>query len=116
MDRESAIDNQCSADFSTQKPCGGIKELSQVSLTLKMPKHNNCHLPVTQKVIVANSVDPDQSSLIWVHTVCLHAKSRFEKFARRCSRGHKHVTFSDIVFLGILTLVLLNPNMQVQTV
>ena len=40
--------------------------------------------------------------LIWVHTVCLNAKSMFEKFARRCSRRHKLMTFSDVVFLGIL--------------
>ena len=26
------------------------------------------------KVISASSVDPDQTALIWVHTVCLHAK------------------------------------------
>ena len=50
-----------------------------------------------------------RSSLIWVHTVYLYAKeSMFEKFARRCSRRHKQMTFSDVVFLGILTLVLLN--------
>ena len=27
-----------------------------------------------------------RSRLIWVHPVCLHAKSMFEKFTRRCSR------------------------------
>ena len=43
-----------------------------------------------------------RSSLIWVHTVCLYAKSSFEKFARRCSRRHKQTTFSDVGFLGIL--------------
>ena len=43
-----------------------------------------------------------RSSLIWVHSVCLYAKSMFEKFARRCSRRHKQTTFSDVVFLGIL--------------
>ena len=43
-----------------------------------------------------------RSSLIWVHTVCLYAKSMFEKFARRCSRWHKQTTFSDADFLGIL--------------
>ena len=32
------------------------------------------------------------SSLIWVHIVCLYAKSMFEKFARRCSRRHKQTT------------------------
>ena len=42
-----------------------------------------------------------RSSLILVHTVCLYAKCKFEKFARRCSRGHK-TTFSDAVFLGTL--------------
>ena len=36
-----------------------------------------------------------RSSLIWVHTVCLYAKCKFEKFARRCSRWHKQTTFSD---------------------
>ena len=43
-----------------------------------------------------------RSSLIWVHTVCLNAKSLFEKFAIRCSRRHKQTTFSDASFLGIL--------------
>ena len=56
-----------------------------------------CLLSVTLKVIVAN-----RSSLIWVHTVCLYAKCKFEKFARRCSRQHKQTTFSDAVFLGAL--------------
>ena len=39
--------------------------------------------------------------MIWVHTVCLYAKCKFEKFARRCSRRHK-TTFSDADFLGAL--------------
>ena len=43
-----------------------------------------------------------RSSLIWVHTICLYAKSMFEKFARRCSRRHKQMTFSDAGFLGAL--------------
>ena len=43
-----------------------------------------------------------RSSLIWVHTVCLYAKCKFEKFARRCSRRHKQMTFSDADFLGAL--------------
>ena len=43
-----------------------------------------------------------RSSQIWVHTVCLYAKSMFEKFARRCSRRHKQTTFSDAGFLGTL--------------
>ena len=51
-----------------------------------------------------------RNNLIWVHTVCLYAKSMFEKFARRCSRQHKQSTFSDAGFLGILTLVMLNPD------
>ena len=38
--------------------------------------------------------------LIWVNTIC--AKSKFEKFARRCSRRHKQTTFSDADFLGAL--------------
>ena len=46
-----------------------------------------------------------RSSLICVHTVCLYAKSMYEKFARRCSRRHKQTTFSDVVFLGILRRV-----------
>ena len=46
-------------------------------------------------------MDPDQT-LIRVHTVCLYAKCKFEKFARRCSRRHKQTTFSDAVFLGTL--------------
>ena len=43
-----------------------------------------------------------RSSLIWVHTVCLYAKCKFEKFVRRCSRRHKQTTFSDADFLGAL--------------
>ena len=43
-----------------------------------------------------------RSSLIWVHTVCLYARSMFEKFARRGSRRHKKMTKSDVGFLGIL--------------
>ena len=43
-----------------------------------------------------------RSSLIWVHTVCLYAKCKFEKFARRCSRRHKQTTFSDADVLGAL--------------
>ena len=77
----------------------------------KSANHNNCRLlcllPVTLKFIAANSVDPRsdcsfKSSLIWVHTVCLYAKCKFEKFARRCSRRHKQTTFSDADFLGAL--------------
>ena len=50
-------------------------------------------------------MDPDhtaqeQSGL--VHTVCLYAKNRFEKFARIFSRRHKQTTFSDARFLGVL--------------
>ena len=43
-----------------------------------------------------------RSSLIRIHTVCLYAKCKFEKFARRCSRRHKQTTFSDADFLGAL--------------
>ena len=43
-----------------------------------------------------------RSSLIWIHTVCLYAKCKFEKFARRCSRRHKQTTFSDADFLRTL--------------
>ena len=43
-----------------------------------------------------------RSSLIWVHTVCIYAKCKFEKFARTCSRRHKQTTFSDADFLGAL--------------
>ena len=43
-----------------------------------------------------------RSSLIRVHTVCLHAKNRFEKFESVFSRQHKQTTFSDAGFLGIL--------------
>ena len=44
--------------------------------------------------------------MIWVHTVCLYAKSMFEKFARRCSRRHKQTSFSDAGFLGALRVKL----------
>ena len=78
----------------------GIQLITDISL------HNNCCLLclllVILKVISANSVDPDQSSLIWVHTVCWYAKNSFEKFARIFSRRHKQMTFSDAVFLGTL--------------
>ena len=49
-----------------------------------------------------------RSSLIWVHTVCLYAKCKFEKFARRCSRRHKQTTFSDADFLGALRVNMIN--------
>ena len=39
---------------------------------------------------------------MWVHTVCLYANCKFEKFARRCSRRHKQMTFSDADFLDAL--------------
>ena len=42
-----------------------------------------------------------RSNLIWVHTVCLYAKNRFEKFARIFSRRQKQMTFSDAGFLGV---------------
>ena len=43
-----------------------------------------------------------RSSLIRVHTLCLYAKNRFEKFARIFSRRQKQTTFSDAGFLGAL--------------
>ena len=43
-----------------------------------------------------------RSSLIWVHTVRLYAKCKFETFTRRCSRRHTQTTFSDADFLGAL--------------
>ena len=46
--------------------------------------------------------------MIWVHTVCLYAKCKFEKFARRCSRRHKQTTFPDAVFLGALRVKRIN--------
>ena len=63
-------------------------------------------MPVTLKVISANSVDPDQTapkeqSDLGPH--CLPVcKNRFEKFARIFSRQHKQTTFSDAGFLGAL--------------
>ena len=54
-----------------------------------------------------------RSSLIWIHTVCLYAKSMFEKFASRCSRRHKQTTFSDAVFLGVLKV---NIDLYINTV
>ena len=55
------------------------------------------------KVISANSVDPDQTAQSDLGPHCLPVcKSRFEKFARRCSRRHKQTTFSDANFLGAL--------------
>ena len=60
-----------------------------------------CLLPITLKVISANSVDPDQKSDLGPH--CLPVcKNRFEKFARIFSRRHKQMTFSDAGFLGVL--------------
>ena len=55
---------------------------AQNSMSITKPIPGACFPPVTLKVIVANSVDPDQT----VHAVCLYAKCKFEKFARRCSR------------------------------
>ena len=40
-----------------------------------------------------------RSSLIWVHTVCLYAKCKFEKFARRCSRRYKQTTSASVAQL-----------------
>ena len=48
------------------------------------------------KVVSANSVDPDQT------TVCRYAKIGLEKFARIYSRRHKQTTLSDAGFLGAL--------------
>ena len=80
--------------------------LSEYKFNPESANHNNCRLlcllPVTLKVIVANRWTSFGSSLIWVHTVCLYAKCKFEKFARRCSRQHKQTTFSDADFLGAL--------------
>ena len=57
-------------------------------------------------VIVANSVDPDQTSpleAVWSGSILFaYMQKYFEKFARRCFRRHKQMTFSDVVFLGIL--------------
>ena len=52
-------------------------------------------------------MDPDQTAPLGtvgfrVHTVCLYAKNRFEKFARIFSSQHKQMTFSDAGFHGIL--------------
>ena len=66
------------------------------------------------KVISANSVDPDQTSLIWVHTVCRYAKNSFEKFARIFSRRHKQTTFSDAVFLGALRINSVDREVKLQ--
>ena len=97
-----------------EAPCCGINPWSA--------NHNNCCLLClllnTLKVIVANSVDPDQTAplgAVWsgsklffdlgftaLSRICLYAKSMFEKFARRCSRRHKQTTFSDAGFLGAL--------------
>ena len=55
-------------------------------------------------------MDTDRTapSLIWIHTVCLYAKNRFEKFARIFSRRHKQTTVSDADFLGILRVKVLS--------
>ena len=71
--------------------------------------HNNCHLLVILKVIFAFCTErwprsDCSSSLIRVHTVCLYAKNRFQKFARIFSRQHNQATFSDAGFLGILRI------------
>ena len=76
--------------------------------------HNNCHLPchllVILKVIFCKQGGPRsdcssrssliwESSLIWVHTICLYAKIGLKRIF---SRQHKRTTFSDAGFLGIL--------------
>ena len=60
--------------------------------------------PITTIVVCFVFCRSFRSSLIWVHTVCLYANCKFEKFARRCSRRHKQTTFSDAGFLGALRI------------
>ena len=52
------------------------------------------------KVIIANSVDPDQEQSDQGPHCLPVCKNRFEKSARIFSRRHKQTTFSDAVFLG----------------
>ena len=79
-------------------------DISQLNSALRCQTQQLLSVLSSASYIVANSMDPDQTrnSLIWVHTVCLYAKSIFGKSARRCSRQHKQMTFSDVVFLVIL--------------
>ena len=53
-------------------------------------------------------MDPDQTApQSDLGPYCLPiCKNMFEMFARRCSRQHKQMTFSDVVFLGILRVKL----------
>ena len=98
--------------------------ISVLRVNPKDAKHNNCILlcllSVTLKVIVANSVDPDQTAplgAVWSGPILfayINAKSMFEKFARRCSRQHKEMTFSAVVFLGILRVNAVYPGISVE--
>ena len=47
-----------------------------------------------------------------VHTVCLYAKNRFEKFARIFSRRHKQTTFSDAGHLRVNSVSYLFQNLN----
>ena len=71
-----------------------------------------CLLPVTLKVISANSVDPDQTAPYEQSDLGSHClpvcKNRFEKFARIFSRRHKQTIFSDAGFLGALRVKILD--------
>ena len=74
--------------------------------------HNNCHLPchllIILKVIFANSVDPDQTALIWGHTVCLYAKMGLKSLQEYSADDINRRKFSDAGFLGILKVKLLS--------
>ena len=71
------------------------------------------------KVIVANSVDPDQTAPLEQSDQGPHClpvcKNRFEKSARIFSRRHKQTTFSDAVFLGALRVNIMTRNRGTET-
>ena len=72
--------------------------------------HNNCHLfchlLVILKVISANSVDPDQSSLIWGHTVCLYAKIGLKILQEYSAEDINRRHFQMQVFLAFEGLIM----------
>ena len=39
-------------------------------------------------------MDPDQTALIWVHSICLHDKTSLWLHLNICSRRNKQTTFS----------------------
>ena len=78
--------------------------VNKTHINPKTANHNNCrqlcHLLVILKVIFANSVDPDQTALIWVHTVCQYAKIGLKSFQEYSADDINRRHFQMQVFLA----------------